>query len=240
GGAADGTIWVAAYKLSEMSHPWEEPAQCWIGCWPGWGHLLVDALEVEYSDGSRAHEPSMDTLALEYSADTRPQVPVLDVVELEYSDGSGSHTPVMDRLAIEYSDGTGGGQPILDLVGVEYAAEAWGSEPALDEAAVEYAMSRPAPPGQGEAALVLEPISSDEPIVAVRVVLAELSEAERGQCRCLVRADSEDLAVDNWESYEEFEPERNYYLEHPGRTVRVAVIGPASAPAPDVFVQTEV
>jgi len=239
----DGTIWAAAYKLSDLTwtpgyadYPWH----CYVGSWPGYGRLFVEALEIEYSDGSRTHEPSVDTLVVEFSADRRPQRPTLNLLALEYSDGSRLHAPAVDTLAVEFSDGTGPGRPQVDAIALEFGQNEWGREPVVDAMCVEYGLGRATGPADGERVLLLEPVTSDDPILAVRVVLAGLSEVQLGQCRCIARADRESLPADDWGTYEQFEPDRNYYLVQPGRTVRIGVIGPAGAPAPDVFVQLEV
>jgi hypothetical protein len=72
-----------------------------------------------------------------------------------------------------------------------------------------------------------------DPVVAVRVA-PQSADADLSGYRCLVRADSEDRAVDCWSSYKAFSPGATCYLDEPGLTVRVGVIKAAGAAKPDL------
>ncbi|MCD6351480.1 MAG: hypothetical protein J7M26_05125, partial [Armatimonadetes bacterium] len=92
------------------------------------------------------------------------------------------------------------------------------------------------PPGAGEKVLFM--LHSGEEACVALLATTGLGAAVDAQCRGIVRCDAEDAAVDAWGTYQQFELGQRVYLQRPGDTVRVGIIGPDSLPDDtDIYVQ---
>ncbi len=198
----------------------------------------LQRLSASYSSGGWNYAPALVGLGVSFEADWGHR-PALTALSAAFSDGSGESSPELETLTVRYSvPGAGGERPDLEAVGVNWAAHQgylprW--RPALDRLNSEWADEVPGP-GEGELTLFIRR-TRPRPILALRVTTGAGSEVD-AQIRGLVREDSAEAAVDDWDSYQEFRLGQNVWLDQPGETIRIALIKPEDVPEiTDVFVQ---
>ena len=208
--------------------------------------LSIYDVGVEWGDGSGGEEPRLAALDLEWSVDPATDwdhEPRTEEVAAEWSDGSGGATPTVPLVEADWSDGSATGTPTATAVGLEWENGDGGDgpsggsgEPVLALASTEWADSAPAiDPGTEKVLWLLE--EGDRLCSRLRVTLGGLTPAQQAQCRVYVRTDGEDLDVDAWHTYQVAALRRNVFLERPGYTVRIGIVGPAALPVPDVQVE---
>jgi hypothetical protein len=182
--------------------------------------VRLDDLAHEWSDGTGT-SPRLDSLTHEWSKgpDNRPR---LDSLAHEWSDGTGT-SPQLDSLAHEWRDGTGA-SPELQALTHEWQDTDVGTAggPRLDELVHEWA---DAVPGPGDDLVRFVVLDGAATVLAVRVCVEETL-SQIGDWRCIMRLDREDLDVDAWDTYEEFEIGRNHVPGQIGTELRVGIIGP--------------
>jgi hypothetical protein len=182
--------------------------------------VRLDDLAHEWSDGTGT-SPRLDSLTHEWSKgpDNRPR---LDSLAHEWSDGTGA-SPRLDSLTHEWRDGTGA-SPRLDSLAHEWEDTdgADGGGPRLDEVVHEWA---DAVQGPGDELVRFVVLDGTATVLAVRVCVEETL-SQIGDWRCIMRLDREDMDVDAWDSYEEFEIGRNHVPGQIGTELRVGIIGP--------------
>jgi len=166
--------------------------------------------------------------------------PRANEVSAEWSDGSGGATPTVPLAEIDWGDGSGTEEPTVGAASIEWdnGDEPGGATagPTLALSSAEWADSAPAIDPDTEKVLwLLE--EGDRLCSRLRVTLGGLTPAQQAQCRVYVRTDGEDLAVDAWHTYQVAALRRNVFLERPGYTVRIGIVGPAALPVPDVQVE---
>ncbi len=208
--------------------------------------LCIYDVGAEWGDGSGGEEPRLAALDLEWSVDPATDwdhEPRANTVAAEWSDGSGGATPTVPLVEADWSDGSATGTPTATAVGLEWENGDGGDdpgggsgEPVLALASTEWADSAPAiDPGTEKVLWLLE--EGDRLCCRLRVTLGGLTPAQQAQCRVYVRTDSEALDVDAWHTYQVAALRRNVFLERPGYTVRIGIVGPDGLPQPDVQVE---
>lgn len=234
----------ALYDIGGSRRPYMEPARYALCKTPV--DLCLYGLSAEWADGTGgagADGPQLAALALEWSVDPATDwdhEPRANEVSAEWSDGSGGATPTVPLAEIDWGDGSGTEEPTVGAASIEWdnGDEPGGATvgPTLALTSAEWADSAPAIDPDTEKVLWL--LEEGERLCSrLRVTLGSLTPAQQAQCRVYVRTDGEHLDVDAWHTYQVAALRRNVFLERPGYTVRIGIVGPDGLPVPDVQVE---
>ncbi len=215
---------------------------CWADDQEGGNRPQVDLLEFVWQSRNVAvNWPKVNSLEFCWADDqeggNRPKV---DLIEFVWSDTqSGGNRPRVDSLLFQWSEGLPvPGRPRVDRLEFTWAAdEAPPFRPHVRVDSLEYQWADEVkPPGEGESVLFITD-QYDSNVVALRVTTDAGVDVDV-QLRGIARADKEDLAVDDWDSYQAFNLGENVTLEEPGKELRVGIIKPDSvSDDTDIFVQ---
>ncbi len=146
--------------------------------------------------------------------------PAIWGITLEWADGNGLNRPQVDSITLEWADGDGDNRPRVDAITLEWARD--------DSPDV----------GGGDTILYVEDYDP-VPAVAVRIISSGRL-ADNEDLWALVRADREDVPVDDWPSYQVVNFGATVELERPGRHIRVAIIKPnGMTDDPDIHIQLQ-
>lgn len=200
----------------------------------------IFGIRLEWAWGDHEQQkPSIDAVTLEFGDGSRANVPEVGAVTADWSDGTATSKPEVATVEAQWAaseDTYVNGRPSVDTVSAEYAeVGAATTSPQIYTVQEEWAEA-PGEPGTSDRVLFLT--NSDDVSCFMVRVTSTLTNAQEDLCRVLVRADLETLAVNAWDSYQRGALGQSIMLENPGRAVRVAIIGPNTLPASTDFIVT--
>lgn len=200
---------------------------------------------------------SVFNISLEWGTEAQGR-PAITSAAVEWGEGDGVERPQVDSVAIEYrsSDEGSGDSPVIEDVQVDWAAD-WYDEdlqPTIEAVSIEWKATGDIGETPAVSRVMLEwgtgmvtPALTDQILwftnddttrtcYKVRIC-SNAGDATEALLRCIIRTDLETLAVDAWQSYEEFACNELYTLERPGHEVRIGIIAPDETSPIDLNIQ---